>query len=196
MTEHQQYIHDADESSSVKTALTSELSTTTSTVAKHKLRFSLESNRVFPIVHIKDMSQIDRQRTWYTKGEQNKIKEEIISVTTKMIRGDKVTESNTQTTRGLAWGNRQITLRRQRKKMMARKAVFDEQQRQLLKGERDDEPVANAYLRVSIHCRAEAYKVGFADQAAIKKELEEMRRTHRIRNTGDCKMNLRIHTKW
>jgi hypothetical protein len=51
--------------------------------------------------------------------------------------------------------------------------------------------VANVYLRVSIHCQTEAYSVGFEDEAAIKNELEGMRRTHGRSNTGDCKIKWR-----
>jgi hypothetical protein len=190
MTEHQKYIDDADESS-VKTVLTTESETTTSTAAKHKLRFSLESNQVFPIVHISDMNLNDLRKTWYTTGEFGNIKQDMISDIRKMLSGEEFAESNAQTARGLVYRTHQVNLRRKQNKSMARKAVLDEQQRQLLKGERDDEHVANAYLRVSIYCRDEAYKLGFADQESIKKELEEMRRTYRIRNTDDCKMNLR-----
>jgi hypothetical protein len=190
MTEHQKYSNDADECT-VKTVLTSESETTTSTATKRKLRFSLESNQVFPIVHLDDMSLNDLQTTWYTPGEFGNIKQDMISDIRKMNSGEDFPESNTQTARGLVYRTYQVNLRRKQNKIMARRAVLDEQQRQLLKGERDDELVASAYLRVSIHCRTDAYKVGSEDQEAIKKELEEMRRTYRIRNTGDCKHDFR-----
>jgi hypothetical protein len=136
------------------------------------------------------MNLNDLQTTWYTKGELKNIKREMSSDISKMIRGDKVTESNTQTARGLVYRTRQVSYRRKQKNSMARRAVLDEQQRQLLVGERDDELVANAYLRASTHCQAEAYSVGSEDEAAVKKELEEMRRTHKRRNTGDYKINV------
>jgi hypothetical protein len=190
MTKPQKYIHDANDCT-VKTVLTSESESTTSTVTKRKLRFSLESNQVFPIVHVNDMNLNDLQKTWYTPREFNNIKHDMISDIRKMNSGEELAESNTQTARGLLCRTRQVARRRQQKKSMARKAVLDEQQRQLLKGEREDELVATLYVRVSIHCRAEAYKVGFADQVAIKEDLEEMRSTYRIRNTGDYKMDVR-----
>jgi hypothetical protein len=190
MTMPQKNIHDADESK-VETILTSESSSTASPLAKHKLRFSLESNQVFfPIVHINDVNLKDLQKTWYTKAEFDNIKQDMISDIRKMISGEEFAESTTQTARGLAYRNRQVALRQQNK-IMARETVLDEQMRQLLNGEQDNELVASAYLRVSIHCQAEAYKVGSEDEAAIKKELEEMRRTHRIRSIDVSKMNFR-----
>jgi hypothetical protein len=190
MRTSQKYNHDADECT-VKTVLTSESSPTTSTFTKHKLRFSLESNQVFPIIHINDMDLKHIQEIWYNTEEFGNIKHDIISDLKRMIRGqEEFAESNTQTARGLVYRTRQVTLHRKQNKTTARTAVLDEQQRHLLTGERDDELVANAYLRASIHCKGEAYSVGLADQAAIKKELDEMRRTHRTINTGGFQMNL------
>lgn len=190
MNTPQKYIHDADETT-VDTALTTESSSTTSTAIKHKLRFSLEPDQVFHIIHINDMNLKYRRRAWYSKGEQKKIKQEMRSDIRIMNRGDEFTESNTQSARGLERQTRQAVLHRQNNKIMAREAVLNEQQRQLLEGERDDELVADAYHRASVHCRVEAYLMGLNDEAAIKEEVKNMSGDHTSRNTVDRKINSR-----
>jgi hypothetical protein len=45
------------------------------TVLKHRRRqrFSLESNQIFPVVHIDDMDEADNHERWYEKRDNNAI---------------------------------------------------------------------------------------------------------------------------
>jgi hypothetical protein len=156
--------------STVEKASITESSRMASTVVKRKLRFSLESNQVFPIKHITDMNEEDKHNIWYTEGDfTNDFR--LYSVLHQRDRGDKRTESNTVTERGLEWRTHQGALRHEHNKLMARHAVLNEQHRQFLDGEQDDELVADAYLNVSSHCCHEAYWMGLKDEAAIRKKL-------------------------
>jgi hypothetical protein len=169
MKTSQKYTH--NDESTVETAS----SRTASTVVKRELRFSLESNQVFPIKHVTDMNQEERRKTWYTEGDfANDFQDEICSILHQIDRGDKMTESNTLTVRGLEGRTHQGALRHEHNKLMARAAVLNEQNRQFLDGEQDEERVADAYLNVSIQCYHEAYWMGLKDEAAtIQKEPKE-----------------------
>jgi hypothetical protein len=158
--------HTDDNESTVELALT---------VVKRKLRFSLESNQVFPIKHFTDMSQNAMRKKWYTEGDFAKdFQNEICPVLQQIDRGDKMPESDTLTVRGLELRTHQGSLRHEHNKLMARVAVLNEQYRQFLDGEQDDELLADAYLNVSIRCGHEAHWMGLKDEAAIKKEPKEI----------------------
>jgi hypothetical protein len=174
MTTSQKYTH--DDESTVETALTTESSrmASTSTVDKRKIRFSLESNQVFHITHINDMSQHDIHESWYTEGEHKAIQNQMHWTIYQIDCGFKVTESNTLTVRGLEWRTHPGAHCHEHSKLMARHAVLNEQYRQVLNEEQDDELVADAYLNASIDCCHEAYWMGLKDEAAIKKEPKEI----------------------
>jgi hypothetical protein len=167
--------HTDDNESTVELALTAESSRMASTVVKRKLRFSLESNQVFPIKHFTDMSQNTMRKTWYTEEDYAiEFQNETCPVLHQIDRGDKMPESNTLTVRGLESRTHQGSLRHEHNKLMARVAVLNEQYRQFLDGEQDDELLADAYLNVSIRCGHEAHSMGLKDEAAIKKEPKEI----------------------
>jgi hypothetical protein len=166
-----------DETSTVTTCLTSDSSSTNSSRASQRtVRFSLESNQIFPITHRDDMDVDDIYETWYECPDLTAIKTEIISTLRKMIKEGKVEETNQQTLRGLECRTRQGSLRRRKNKELAVSAVLNAQILQRDDGEQDEEALAEAYCNASsAHCREEAYAVGLKDEAEIKTELLEMR---------------------
>jgi hypothetical protein len=146
-------------------------------VLKRKLpvRFSLESNQVFPIIHINDMDESAIYNTWYTKKECIAIKKEIVSVVRLMLRGIRIEENNKKTVRGLEFRTREGCLHRKQNKLAAKNAVMAEQRRQVEEGDRDEKRLAEAYSCVSFHCQKAASALAWRDEMEIKRELEKMR---------------------
>jgi hypothetical protein len=177
MNSLQKYLN---ESSSEMTAAT--VSTANSSLSTHdrKLRFSLEANEVFEIPHVDDMDESEVHETWYTKQDYDTIKNKMISLIKKMMKGDKIEESNKHTARGLEFRTRQGAMRRQNNKRAGITAVMSHQMQQTYAGIKDDKPISQAYIRATSHCLDEARELGVQDETAIKKDLERMRRKHSV----------------
>jgi hypothetical protein len=142
-----------------------------SILTQRQVQFSLESNQVFPVVHIKDMDKSDIHETWYCEQNSELMKRDIIATLTKIARKIHVEETNEETVRGLEYQTTQGDLHREENKCMAHKAVFMEQDRQRMVGVPDEELLAQAYRSATLHCQVAAFDMGLRDkQAVIKKD--------------------------
>jgi hypothetical protein len=169
MAPHQTTVYD-DES-------TSHATLTPSPVSKRRLHFS-ELNQVFHIPHIKDMDKEERREIWCETRDFEEIKREIIDILEKVRNGRPVKETDEQSMRGIEIRTHEGSLRRKRNKRESRSAVMGEQRRQCERGEQDEELLAKVYRLTSSHCQFDARRLGLQDEAALRTELETMRRTY------------------
>jgi hypothetical protein len=170
-----------DDVSTSYSTVTTEPTKTASTLTalkqhRRRQRFSLESNQIFPVVHIREMDELDIYETWYEKRDYTAIKERIIHVLRKCARGENIAETSKQTFRGLECRTREGTLLRQSLRLGAVTTVMNEQERQWEDGVQDDELLAKVYRDVTSHCQAESHALALQDEAALKKDYEKMRR--------------------
>jgi hypothetical protein len=143
-------------------------------VSERQVRFSLESNQVFHIVHINDMDASDIHETWYGQHDDELMKRDIKAVVYKMMNNIKVEEtSDEETVRGLECQTREGESHRQKNNSMAHDAVLMEQDRQRVVGVPDEELVAQAYYNVSYHCQVAAFNLGLRDEQAIEKSFKK-----------------------
>jgi len=137
-----------------------------------KITFALERNAVRAVTHIRDMSKSDVSNTWYNRSDFERIKQEIIPLIRRMMKGDVIEETDRQTTRGLEYRTRNGALRRQHNKLDALQAVLDEQERQMaMDGRRNDELLSRVYRDSNSHCQEAACALGVADETTMKREL-------------------------
>jgi hypothetical protein len=154
----------------------SSLDSSATRVSQRQVRFSLESNQVFPILHINDMDASDIHERWYGEQDGELMKRDIMAVVYKMRNNIKVEEtSDEETVRGLECQTWQGESHREENKSMAHDAVLMEQDRQRMVGVPDEELVAQAYYNVSFRCQVAAFKLGLRDeQAVMKKNFEKV----------------------
>lgn len=164
-----------DDESTVATSASS-LSPRASPVLKRQVRFSLESNQIFPVVHIDEMDPADIFETWYEPRDYEAVKARLIPVIRRMMRGVAIEETNEQTIRGLEFRTRQGAAKRQETKENASVAVFDEQERQRATNEIDDESIAQVYHDHAAECQEKAHRLGKQDEEVIKEDLLLMRK--------------------
>jgi hypothetical protein len=139
----------------------------TSLKSRRRLRFSLELNQFFPIVHIDDMDEADIHETWYEKRDYTAIKKSVIPIIQKFANGEKIAETNKQSLRGLEYRTREGTLLRQNLRLAALTAVMNEQDRQWKEGVQDDERLAKVYRDLTSHCQEESRALALKDEAAV-----------------------------
>lgn len=150
-----------DESTSEETASSHRRS---SPVSKRCLRFSCHEDEIHHIPHINDLSDDEVKQTWYDRSDYEKIKMSLIPLVRKMMKGERVEETNRQTIRGLEYRTREGAIRRQHNKAEAITTVMDEQDRQLgANGRICDELLREVYIQINAHCQEEAYKLGLGD---------------------------------
>lgn len=135
---------------------------------KRKISFALNLNQVLPIQHIKDMSKAEIRSTWYDRQDYEGMKQTMIPVIRRLMKGEVIEESNSSTARGLEYRTRKGAIRRQHNKLEAISAVLDELDRQYNDGELNDDMVSEVYRTVAGHCQDEAYVLGLQDEAAAK----------------------------
>jgi hypothetical protein len=148
---------------------------------ERNVRFSLESNKIFPVTNINDMDEEDIRKTWYTQGELYVIKKKSRATIRKLIRGPKLEKNSKQTGRGLL---EYQTPQRSFRCLNAFNAVLEEQRRQRKDGIQNDELLAEAHKSASSTCQHAAYAQGLLDEAEIKSELEQMKRKYCRKNTS------------
>jgi hypothetical protein len=133
-------------------------------IVQKRFRLSLASNQIFPIPRIDDLTEEEIKATWYERGDYEKIKMAMIPLIRKMMKKEKIEESNKETTRGLEYRTRQGAIRRQHNKVEAITAVMDEQDRQMEEiGHLDDELLSSVYCQMNEHCRLEAHQLALGD---------------------------------
>jgi hypothetical protein len=134
---------------------------------KRKISFRPQQDQVFTIPHIDDLSEAEVADVWYGRTDYDTMKHSFIPIIRKMTKGEKVDETNRETTRGLEFRTRQGAIRRQHNKLEAISAVLDEQELQHNMGMRDDEKLRKVYLSCSLHCSDAAYQLGIQDENYI-----------------------------
>lgn len=135
-----------------------------SPLPKRRIHFALTENEVHLIPHINDLSDEEVKETWYERNDYEKIKMTLIPVVRKMMKGERIEESNRLTVRGLEYRTRDGAIRRQHNKAEAITAVMDEQDRQLdLNGRCDAEILRQTYIQVNAHCQREAHELALGD---------------------------------
>jgi hypothetical protein len=147
-----------------------------STVQK-RFHFSLTSNEIHHVPHIVDFSDREVCATWYAKADYEKITMSMIPLIRKMMKGETVDETNSQTIRGLEYRTRQGAIRRQRNKVEAITAVLGEQDRQSFHGKFDDELLSQVYSLVNAHCQEEAYQLARRDVQPAQEKTADARET-------------------
>jgi hypothetical protein len=180
-----------DDDSTVMTVLTSALSAfedlsladpaSPSAVQKSrkscKLRFDLESNKVFPIQHLDDMAETEIQSIWYEQREYEAIRNNILPILRKMRIGENPEESNFTSVRGLEYRTREGALVRRRNKSAGVTAVLRQQAaRRRICAPVDPERISKVYRRVTVAGQARAHAFALADEAFIQKDSAEMSR--------------------
>lgn len=131
---------------------------------KRNIRFELTSNEIFLIPHINDMTDDEVLWSWYEKHEYDQLKQDMIPIVKRMMKGDKIEETDDMTIRGLEYRTRKGAIKRQHNKVEAITAVLDEQDRQMDKNTNDPELLRQAYLEISIPCHRDAHDLALADE--------------------------------
>jgi len=143
---------------------------------KRRLHFALTENQIHPIPHINDLSDLEVKETWYERADYERIKLSLIPIVRKMMKGERIEETNRVTIRGLEYRTREGAIRRQHNKAEAITAVMDEQDRQLdaLGGRVDDEQLRNIYVQVNAHCQREAHELALGDVAPAQEHCADI----------------------
>lgn len=131
---------------------------------KKRTRFALSNNEVFPIPHINDMCDEEVLAIWYEKIDYDKIKQDIIPIVKRIMKGEKIEENNEMTIRGLEYRTRKGAIRRQHNKVEAITAVLDEQDRQIELDIFDADLISKVYLECAAHCLVEAQHLAGGDE--------------------------------
>ena len=133
---------------------------------KRQISFKLEDNTVKTIPHVNDLSEQEIGAIWYDRSEMDQIKMGLIPDIRRMMRGETLEETASQTARGIEFRTKQGALYRQRNKQTAIRAVLDEQERQKKEGISDDALLAGIYCSCSSHCKDSAHNFGMNDELA------------------------------
>lgn len=140
---------------------------------KKTVRVDLDRNEVFPVPHIDDMTDEEVWTIWYDRPDYDQMKQSFIPIIRKMMRGGRVEESDSETTRGLEYRTREGALKRQHNKIESIHAVLDEQERQVSLGVHDVDKIAEAYVEVFRHCVLSARDLGEMDEEFVKYSMQE-----------------------
>jgi len=146
---------------------------------KRRLRFALTENKIHPIPHINDLSDIEVKETWYERSEYEQIKKSLIPLVRKMMKSEDIEETDSQTFRGLEYRTRAGAIRRQHNKTEAITAVLDEQDRQLDSGDgkTDDELLRQTYVQINAHCQQEAHQLALGDVEPAREHCGDLLHT-------------------
>ena len=142
------------------------------TKVKKSVRIQLESNQIFDVPHIDDMSEQEIATIWYDRPDYEEMKQSFIPIIKKMMRGAKVEETDSETARGLEFRTREGAVRRQHNKIQSIHAVLDEQDRQLALGIHDVEKISEMYVEASQHCVGSARDLGEMDEEFVRCNME------------------------
>lgn len=144
-----------------------------------KVQFALHENRIKLIQHYKEMDSETSSNIWYNKRDYDTMRKVIAPIVKKMSneKQPESLESSRLTTRGLEYRTPEGAQARQLNKKKSVVAVIEEQHLQTYHKKVDDEKLRRAYLQVAAQCQLDAQALGKKDEAAIKDELELMRRS-------------------
>jgi hypothetical protein len=129
--------------------------------------------RVYPHLHINDVTAVEWSKAWYNEEEIAEIKAEC-TLTVNLVKsghlssiGDDCNEWSTLCFRGLEFRTPEGAQRRRENKYMAWDRVLEEQDAQYASGVFDADSIAHKYTAVSFHCQAEAHAQGMDDARAV-----------------------------
>lgn len=136
---------------------------------KQSIGFELKNNQVLPIPHIDDFSKEEVADVWYEREDYEQMKKSLIPVVKRMMKGEKITETNHETARGLEFRTREGAMKRQRNKLDSIAAVLEEQHRQRIIGFSNDEVLREIYISRTAHCLKEARQLGINDEECLQR---------------------------
>ena len=138
------------------------------TKVKKNVRIKVEKNEIFDVPHIDDMTDQEIAIIWYDRPDYDEMKMSFIPIIKKMMRGAKIEETDSETTRGLEFRTKEGALRRQHNKVQSIHSVLDEQDRQLTLGIHDVEKISEIYVETTQHCKVSARDLGEADAEFVR----------------------------
>jgi len=138
------------------------------------VRFCLDSNQVYPVRHLNDMTHADAIETWYGPAEYKTMRSRIFRTLGKARKGA-FQETSRESMRGLEHRTKEGTAQRQSNKFKTLSAVLTIYHAQRTVNEFDPTKVAEVYAKVSASCRKEARKLALMDQEFIQDDLDKMR---------------------
>ena len=141
-----------------------------------KVRFALEKNQEYPIIHIGDMTDLEIKSCWYQPKEWANMEKKTQTILTLIERGYDMDSYTGQTARGLEQLTRKGGIRAERNTRKTCKAVLTAQFEQICLEDVDEEELAVKSRAKSHRCRKEALERGTADAAVVRKDLEQARR--------------------
>jgi hypothetical protein len=128
------------------------------------VRFNLR-HHVIDNLQREDMTQSEISNTWYDQGEITKMKRRFDHDIQLIKKGRKLDDI---TIRGLEASLSAKRTRRAYNRLNAVISVLDEQERQILQGDRKPERIRNVYLRFSQFSQSEAHKIAKADEREVQ----------------------------
>jgi len=147
--------------------------------AKKTVRIEVDYTKVFPVPHIDDMSEEEILSIWYDHTDYDIMKQSIIPLLKKMMRGARIDETDSETVRGLEYRTREGALKRQHNKVNSINAVLDEQDRQLSLGIHDVQRICEIYVDSSRHCALSARDLGEMDEEFVRSYMESPDQSNR-----------------
>jgi hypothetical protein len=140
---------------------------------KRRIRFNEEMNETRLIPHVDELEASEVFATWYEKTDYDIMKQSFIPTIRKMMKGDKIEETNADTIRGLEFRTRPGAIRRQHNKLQAMHAVLEEQERQKINGHLNDDQLADVYRSCASHCAEAAYLLALQDETFAQQYATE-----------------------
>jgi hypothetical protein len=142
--------------------------------SKRRISFNEDRNKIRLIPHINELEKSDVAQIWYEKTDYDGMKQSFLPTIRKMMKGDKIEETNEETIRGLEFRTRPGAIRRQHNKLQALHAVLDEQERQkMIHGHLNDDQLADVYRSCASHCSEAAYLLALQDETFAKEHAAE-----------------------
>jgi hypothetical protein len=140
---------------------------------KRRICFKEEMNKTRLIPHLDELEESEIYAIWYEKQDYDVMKQSFIPTIRKMMKGDRIEETNEETVRGLEFRTRPGAIRRQHNKLQALHAVLDEQERQKMNGHLNDDQLADVYRSCASHCAEAAYLLALQDETFAKEYAVE-----------------------
>jgi hypothetical protein len=142
------------------------------TMNVEKKRVSFHNDvRVYPHIHINDLSRSEVANSWYNSEEISGIKSECQLTINLASKGELHKWSNL-CFRGLEYRTPDGSQRRSANKFAAWDAVMDEQEIQYQNGVQDEDALAQLYIQASKHCQDAAHALAMEDFETVSR-LEE-----------------------
>lgn len=134
---------------------------------KRFVRFTAkEENEVVTIEHVEDLSEEQIVAVWYQNYEFDKIKRKVLKIIRRAEK--KGNSALVDQERGLESCTQEGLMKRNKRRLVARAAVFSEQRRQDEEGTEDQDLIAKAYHTFTQLAAEEALELGLRDQEQVE----------------------------